>query len=73
MQGIVFGYATDETPQLMPLTAVLSHDLNRYKIQVCVVEELMYRKLAECRRNGTLNWVRPDCKSQVIIYSMLMT
>ncbi|XP_031569423.1 S-adenosylmethionine synthase-like [Actinia tenebrosa] len=52
-QGLMFGYATDETEELMPLTVVLAHGLNR--------------KLAECRRNGTLPWVRPDSKTQVTV------
>jgi S-adenosylmethionine synthetase len=50
-QGIMFGYATDETEEAMPLTLVLSHKLNA--------------KLHELRRNGTLPWARPDSKSQV--------
>uniref|UniRef100_A0AC35TYI3 S-adenosylmethionine synthase n=1 Tax=Rhabditophanes sp. KR3021 TaxID=114890 RepID=A0AC35TYI3_9BILA len=52
-QGIMFGYATDEHETLMPLTLELSHQLNA--------------KLHELRRNGTLNWVRPDSKTQVTI------
>jgi len=52
-QGIMFGYATDETKELMPLTLVLSHALNR--------------KMAEERRNGNLGWLRPDSKTQVTI------
>jgi S-adenosylmethionine synthetase len=50
-QGLMTGYATDETPELMPLTSILAHKLNK--------------KLADCRRNGILPWVRPDSKSQV--------
>ena len=50
-QGLMFGYATDETEELMPLTVVLAHKLNK--------------KLAENRRNGTMSWVRPDSKTQV--------
>uniref|UniRef100_A0AC34RIC0 S-adenosylmethionine synthase n=1 Tax=Panagrolaimus sp. JU765 TaxID=591449 RepID=A0AC34RIC0_9BILA len=52
-QGIMFGYATDETEEAMPLTLVLSHKINA--------------KLHELRRNGTLPWIRPDSKSQVTI------
>ena len=47
----MFGYATDETEECMPLTVVLSHKLNA--------------KLSELRRNGTLWWACPDTKSQV--------
>lgn len=52
-QGIMFGYATDETPELMPLTVILAHKLNR--------------KMADLRRDGTLEWLRPDSKTQVTI------
>ena len=52
-QGLMFGYATDETEELMPLTVVLAHNLNK--------------KLAENRRNGTMAWVRPDSKTQVTV------
>ena len=47
----MFGYATDETEECMPLTIVLAHALNE--------------RLAICRRDGTLPWARPDSKSQV--------
>jgi len=50
-QGLMFGYASDETEEAMPLTVVLAHGLNR--------------KIAELRRNGTLPWARPDTKTQV--------
>lgn len=50
-QGLMFGYATDETEDCMPLTAVLAHGLNK--------------KLAELRRNGTFPWAWPDTKTQV--------
>lgn len=52
-QGLMFGYATDETEEAIPLTLLLAHKLNR--------------KLHELRRNGTLPWARPDSKSQVTI------
>jgi S-adenosylmethionine synthetase len=52
-QGIMFGYATDETPELMPLTIMLAHKLNR--------------KMTELRNNGTLAWLRPDSKTQVTV------
>lgn len=52
-QGIMFGYATDETPELMPMTIMLAHKLNM--------------KMTECRNNGTLGWLRPDTKTQVTI------
>ncbi|KAJ2376234.1 methionine adenosyltransferase sam2, partial [Coemansia sp. RSA 2603] len=52
-QGIMFGYASDETPEYMPITLVLSHKLNQ--------------KMAELRRSGELSWLRPDSKTQVTI------
>ena len=51
VQGLMFGYATDETPEYMPLTLQLAHQMNR--------------KIAELRRDGTLWWARPDSKTQV--------
>lgn len=50
-QGIMFGYASDETPELMPLTHTLATQLGS--------------KLTEVRKNGTCDWVRPDGKTQV--------
>lgn len=50
-QGIVFGYATDETEECMPITCVLAHALNK--------------KMAELRKSGVLPWLRPDSKTQV--------
>jgi len=52
-QGLMFGYATDETEQCMPLTLTLAHGLSR--------------RLTECRNRGILPWLRPDTKSQVTI------
>ena len=52
-QGLMFGYACDETPSYMPLPIFLSHRL--------------VERQAELRRNGRLPWLRPDAKSQVTI------
>lgn len=55
-QGLMFGYATDETEECMPLTIVLAHKLNA--------------KMAELRRTGTIPWLRPDSKTQVSVCFM---
>lgn len=52
-QGLMFGYATNETPELMPLTLSMSHKL--------------VRDLATIRKANKVNWLRPDAKSQVSV------
>lgn len=52
-QGIMFGGAVDETPELMPLAITLAREI--------------IRKLTELTRNNTLSWARPDAKSQVTL------
>ncbi|XP_075866213.1 S-adenosylmethionine synthase isoform X2 [Microcebus murinus] len=55
-QGLMFGYATDETDECMPLTIVLAHKLNA--------------RMADLRRSGVLPWLRPDSKTQVTVQYM---
>ena len=52
-QGLMFGYATDETPEYMPLTLVLSHKL--------------MRKIAQLRKDGVISYLRPDAKAEVTV------
>lgn len=51
-QGIMFGFATNETPELLPAPIVFAHKL--------LIE------LARRRKRGHVDWLRPDCKSQVL-------
>jgi len=52
-QGMMFGYACDETPELMPLPVAIAHRLTR--------------QIDECRESGQLAWLRPDGKAQVTV------
>jgi len=52
-QGIMFGYATDETPELLPLTLLFAHKLNK--------------AMTDARKDGSIPWLRPDTKTQVTI------
>lgn len=57
-QGLMFGYATDETEECMPLTIILAHKLNA--------------RMAALRRSGVLPWLRPDSKTQVSLFLCLL-
>lgn len=52
-QGLMFGYACDDTPELMPLPIALAHRI--------------LNRLTEIRKQGTVSWIRPDSKSQVTV------
>ena len=53
-QGLMFGYATNETPELMPAPILMAHQL--------------MRKLSHLRKSGEVSWLRPDAKSQVSVH-----
>ena len=57
-QGLMFGYATQETEELMPMSLMLAHKLNK--------------KMADCRRDGSIAWLRPDSKTQVCVDTVVL-
>lgn len=59
IQGLMFGYATDETEECMPLTLQLSHSL--------------MRRLTELRKDGKFYWARPDAKAQVKFHPLVIS
>ncbi|MFQ5470283.1 MAG: methionine adenosyltransferase [Gammaproteobacteria bacterium] len=52
-QGLMYGYATNETDALMPMPIQLAHEITKHQTQI--------------RKSGELDWLRPDCKSQVSV------
>ena len=52
----MFGYATDETPELLPMTILLAHKLNK--------------EMADRRRDGSMGWLRPDSSTALVMYAI---